>query len=119
MSNLSSALLEQPKYLFFFLGCLLVFVGIFHAVYFYVRYQRKLDKQFMRDNYYSGGFLFDVSRLSNYAMFILFPGRTKDKKTQSFFKNLEPKIKTHLLFHYFVMFIGVISLFTPIVLTYF
>ncbi|PXF64223.1 hypothetical protein [Kangiella spongicola] len=110
---------SAPIILLSLFGMLVIFLLIINAIYFYFRYQKSMEKELLGDDYSSGGFLYDSTRLMMYGHYILFPKRAKKAGVYEFFKNIPFKVKTHLLIHWFGLIIGGICFFVPATITYF
>ncbi|PXF64224.1 hypothetical protein [Kangiella spongicola] len=113
LNKLITAFLDEPFMLMGFFGALIIIVWLLHALYFYLKYQKNMEKELMGDEYYSGGFLYDGMRVMMYGHYILFPARAKKVGVHDFFSTLSPKLKRHLLFHWFGLIIGGICFFVP------
>lgn len=101
------------------IGIILLIFWLLHALYFFLKYQKGMEKQLMGDDYYSGGFLYDGMRVMLYGHYILFPKRVRRAGVHDFFSGLELRIKTHLLIHWFGLVIGGLIAFIPAILLYF
>lgn len=86
----------------YLIGILSIVLGIpisLNAIYFHYRYQKKLDKKIMGDNYFDMGFPFNLLRLFEYGLYCLSKKLAIKKEVNSTFINLDTKQKLHLIFH--------------------
>lgn len=79
---------------------LLSLLGIANAIYFHYRYQRKLDSELMKSEYYSGGLIVDLMRLMLYGHYCLFPKRAKRDDVSHVFNKISKTERIHLVFHW-------------------
>ena len=116
---ISTLFQDEPLTLFFIIGIVILWIWLLHAIYFYIKYQKPMEKNLMGEDYYSGGFLYDGLRVMMYGHYLLFPKRAKKAGVYDFFSKLNNKLKAHLLFHWFGLVIGGITALIPAIILYF
>lgn len=101
---------EDLASLLFMLMLVVGLLFILNAVDFHFRHQKALDRKVMKDRYYSGGTLFDVSRLMLYGHYCLFPARARRDGVAEVFADLAALSKARLVFHWGAGISGVLLL---------
>lgn len=84
----------------FILGTLFILAAAVNALYFHFHYQKELDQQVMKAEYYESGLLMGVNRLMLYGHYCLFPERAQRDNVREVFANLERAKRRHLIFHW-------------------
>ncbi|MDO6423315.1 hypothetical protein [Saccharophagus degradans] len=92
----------------FFLASIGALGGLFvftHAIYFYFRYQKTIDKKVMGAKYYKGGMLLSTTKLMMYGHYCLFPNRAKRAGVYDIFSSMPRTIRVHLISHWVLVIV--------------
>ena len=103
----------------FLMAAVFIFGNTLHGIYFYFRYQRKLDKELMGLAYCDSGLLHGVVvRQGLYGMAVVFPAywRFVPSIDRSKAANIKGRVRTHLWWHQLFAMVGVILFIATVII---
>ena len=89
-----------------FVFILIGFTVILNAVYFQIRYQKRVGQLLHGDDYIDGGWIFNSQRMMMYAHYCLFEKRAKRAGLYDQVQAIPGVIKGHLLLHWVLVILG-------------
>ena len=95
--------------LFIWLCLVFIVIGItviLNAIYFQIRYQKRLDQLLHGDDYIDGGWIFNSQRMMMYAHYCLFEKRARRAGLYDQVQAIPGVIKGHLLLHWVLVILG-------------
>lgn len=111
-------MLENISFVCFFLALLLFIPLATNAVYFHFRYQKQLDQKIHKGNNFDVGLLLGINRLMWYGHYCISPKRAARDGVDDVFHDLNPQLKSHLVFHFWGVLISALLYLTSFMLPF-